>query len=211
VTVQIVPPGQALPGDADLVLLPGTKTTIADLAQLRAEGWDIDLMAHHRRGGRILGICGGYQMLGREVIDADGLEGPPGAVPGLGFLDVTTRMQPAKRVRVSAARHDASGLPVSGYEIHLGETTGPDCARSWLTLDGRPEGAASVDGLVQGCYLHGLFGGDGFRNWYLQSLGAAASDFAHGPSVETALDALAAHLERYMDIDAVLALAAEPG
>src|SRR5204862_2274684 len=85
-----VPPGQPLPGDADLIILPGTKATIADLGFLRAQGWDIDLAAHVRRGGRVLGICGGYQMLGRSIADTEGIEGAPETVAGLGYLPVTT-------------------------------------------------------------------------------------------------------------------------
>ncbi|KAF0676776.1 cobyric acid synthase [Profundibacterium mesophilum] len=207
VTVEIVPPGRPLPGTADLVLLPGSKSTIADLAAFRAQGWDIDLAAHHRRGGRVLGICGGYQMLGRQIIDADGIEGPPGMVEGLGLLDVVTRMAPEKRIGLAAARHVPSGLPLDGYEIHLGRTDGPDTDRAWLSLDGRPDGAVSRDGLIAGCYLHGLFAADGFRSAYLAELGAPAHDYAHDAAVEDTLDALADHLERWMDLDALLGLA----
>jgi adenosylcobyric acid synthase len=115
VTVDIVRPGQPLPGDAHLVLLSGSKSTIADLAELRANGWDIDLAAHVRRDGRVLGICGGYQMLGRRISDPDGIEGAPGTVEGLGMLDVETVMRPQKRLVLTDAHHIASGAPVSGY------------------------------------------------------------------------------------------------
>ena len=135
----MVPPGQPLPGDADLVILPGTKATRADLAFLRAQGWDIDLPAHVRRGGRVLGLCGGFQMLGRRIADPLGIEGPPGDDPGLGLLDVETVMDPAKRVEPVRARHLATGEPVEGYEIHLGRTTGPDCARPVLDIAGAPD------------------------------------------------------------------------
>ncbi len=211
VTVELIAPGRPLPGDAALVLLPGSKCTIADLAAFREAGWDIDLAAHIRRGGNVMGICGGYQMLGRQIVDADGVEGPPGAVEGLGHLDVVTHMRPEKRVTVSEALHAQSGVRVAGYEIHMGETEGPDGARAWLRLDGRPEGAASPDGRVMGCYLHGLFGGDAFRGWYLNRLGADPSALGFEDGVEATLDALAAHLERHMDLDALLALAMPVG
>jgi len=209
VTVEIIEPGRALPGDADLVLIPGSKATIADLAHLRAQGWDIDIAAHHRRGGHVMGICGGYQMLGREIIDDLGLEGPPARVPGLGLLDVTTHMEPAKRLALTQARDRDSGAAVKGYEIHLGVTEGPDCARAWLDVDGRPEGAGSRDGRVRGCYLHGLFSADTFRTAFLARLGAAPSDVIYEDTVEQTLNALADHLERHMDIDLLLSLSGE--
>lgn len=209
VTLDIIPPGRPLPGDADLVLLPGSKSTIADLAQFRHEGWDIDLAAHLRRGGHVLGLCGGYQMLGQTVSDPDGIEGRAVTVPGLGLLDVTTVMRPEKRLALNAARHLASDLMLNGYEIHIGETTGPDCARAPFEVEGRPDGAMSADGRVAGCYLHGLFSADGFRAWYLERLGGS-SDLSYEASVEAALDELALHLETYLDLDRVLDLAAEP-
>jgi len=207
VTVEIVEPGRPLPGDADLVLIPGSKSTVADLAAFRAQGWDIDLAAHVRRGGHVMGLCGGYQMLGREIADPDGLEGPPGRVAGLGHLDVVTVMRPQKRLALTRATERQTGEPVEGYEIHLGQTTGPDCAHAWLDIDGRAEGAASADGRVRGCYLHGLFAADGFRARYLAGLGAR-SDLAFADSVEAALDALARHVEAHLDLDLLLRLAA---
>jgi adenosylcobyric acid synthase len=211
VTVEIVSPGRALPGDAALILLPGSKSTIADLAALRAEGWDIDIAAHHRRGGRVMGLCGGYQMLGRTIADPDGIEGPPAIVAGLGLLDVSTVMAPQKRLALSQGLHPASGATISGYEIHLGTTTGPDCARPWLTLGDRPEGAMSADGQVRGTYLHGLFTADTFRRAFLADLGAPVSDLAYGAGVQATLDGLAEHLEQTLDIPGLLALAAPVG
>ncbi|MCL7408252.1 cobyric acid synthase [Marivivens donghaensis] len=207
VTVEIVEAGRPLPADADLILIPGSKSTIADLAHFRAQGWDIDLQAHIRRGGRVLGICGGYQMLGREIRDDDGIEGVPSRVAGLGHLDVVTEMKPHKRLTLSNARHIESGEPVTGYEIHIGETDGPDRDRAWLTLDGRGEGAQSKNGLVQGCYIHGLFAADGFRAEYLRSFGIR-SEAHYDQSVEDALDALAQHMETHLDVDMVAELAA---
>jgi adenosylcobyric acid synthase len=207
VSVEIIEPGRPLPGDATLVLIPGSKNTVADLADFRAQGWDIDLAAHVRRGGHVLGICGGYQMLGQEIADPDGVEGVPGHAPGLGLLDVTTRLEPAKTLALTSARYLPSGDAVEGYEIHLGQTEGPDRARAWLGLAGRTDGAASADGRVMGTYLHGLFASDTFRRAYLMRLGAPASELGYDDGVEATLDALADHLEAHLDLDAVLALA----
>jgi adenosylcobyric acid synthase len=207
VAVVMVRPGQAIPGDAAMVILPGSKSTRGDLAFLRRQGWDIDLKAHHRRGGRILGICGGYQMLGQEVSDPEGIEGPPGSDVGLGFLDVITEMRADKTLTRSEAVHLASGLTVRGYEIHIGVTQGPDSARPFALLSGRGEGAISADGLVEGSYLHGLFAADDFRAAYLGGLGVARSGIGYEAGVDAALDALAAHLEAHLDVPGLLGLA----
>ncbi|MEZ5797563.1 MAG: cobyric acid synthase [Paracoccaceae bacterium] len=207
VNLVMVRPGEAIPGDARLVILPGSKSTRGDLAFLRAQGWDIDLAAHVRRGGHVLGICGGYQMLGRKVSDPGGIEGPAGDTEGLGLLDVETAMTPDKRLARVSATHAASGLTVEGYEIHIGRSHGPDCARPFAHVAGRPEGAQSADGRVAGSYLHGLFSSDGFRAAYLRNLGIAASGQSHGAIVEATLDALADHLERHLDVPGLLALA----
>ncbi len=210
VSVFIVQPGHPLPGDADLVLIPGSKSTIADLADFRANGWDIDLKAHIRRGGHVLGLCGGYQMLGRHIADPDAIEGPQTSVEGLGHLDISTVMKPHKRVALKRATYAATGDTIAGYEIHLGETSGPDCDRAWLTVDGRNAGAANRDGRIRGCYLHGLFAADAFRATFLTELGAS-SQLQYSADVEATLDALAAHLEKHMDLDAVLRLSQTPG
>lgn len=199
--------GEPIPGDADLVILPGSKSTRGDLAFLRAQGWDIDLAAHHRRGGRILGICGGYQMLGQTVSDPDGIEGPAGTDPGLGLLDVTTTMTGDKRLTRTTAIHAATGLPLSGYEIHIGRTTGPDTTRPFATLDGQPEGATSPDGLTQGSYLHGMFADDTFRAAWLGAMNVTASTSTYDATVEKTLDALADHLETHLDVTGLLNLA----
>lgn len=207
VRLVMVHPGQPIPADARLVILPGSKSTRGDLDFLRAQGWDIDLAAHVRRGGRVLGICGGYQMLGRSVADPEGIEGPAGKTPGLGLLDVTTKMRRDKRVTPTRAVHLATGLPVEGYEIHVGTTEGPDCTRPFALVDGRPEGAVSAGGRIAGSYLHGMFGSDDFRAAYVAGLGAQAGGFSHAALVDETLDALAAHVERHLDVKAMLALA----
>jgi adenosylcobyric acid synthase len=207
VRLSMVRTGEAIPGDADLVILPGSKSTRGDLAFLRAQGWDIDLVAHHRRGGRILGICGGYQMLGRVIRDPGGIEGAAGQVDGLGLLDVDTDMVEDKTLTRVQARHVGTGNSFSGYEIHIGRTTGADCARPFSHVDGRADGARSVDGLVDGSYLHGMFADDGFRAAYLAGFGVECSALAYGSAVEQALDDLAAHLEAHLDLDGLFALA----
>ncbi|MBI1219219.1 MAG: cobyric acid synthase [Rhodobacteraceae bacterium] len=211
VTVQIVPPGRPLPGDAALVLIPGTKATLADLAFFRAQGWDIDLAAHRRRGGHVLGLCGGYQMLGRTVADPDGIEGAPGTAPGLGLLDVDTVMTVEKRLAERQGHVAATGAALRGYEIHIGRTTGPDRDRGWIVLEDGPEGAASADGRVRGSYLHGIFAADGFRRDELRRIGASAEGPDYEAEVERTLDALADHLTQHLDLTALLALAAPVG
>ncbi|MCT8159536.1 cobyric acid synthase [Pseudoruegeria sp. SHC-113] len=207
VEVVIVQEGAPLPGDADLILIPGSKSTIADLAHFRAQGWDIDLAAHLRRGGHVLGICGGYQMLGRWIHDPDGIEGPAGSVEGLGHLDVETTMKPAKTLALTAAIDISSGATVSGYEIHIGETTGPDCANGWLQVNGALHGAQSPNQRVRGCYLHGLFASDAFRHTSLARLGGTPGVSDYEASVDETLDRLADHLEACLDLDALLAMA----
>jgi adenosylcobyric acid synthase len=209
VSLEMVPAGRSLPGDADLVILPGSKSTIADLAALRAEGWDIDIAAHLRRGGHLLGLCGGYQMLGRSLADPDGVEGAPATVSGLALLDVATEMGGDKTLSEAHGHHPASGAAVRGYEMHIGRTAGADRDRPFLVLDGsRPEGAVSVDGRVAGSYLHGLFGNDAFRHAYLSSIREReASGLAYEHEIDAALDGLADHLAAHMDLDRVLEIA----
>jgi adenosylcobyric acid synthase len=203
----MVPPGQPIPAEAELIILPGSKATIADLAFLRAQGWDIDIAAHLRRGGRVLGICGGYQMLGRTLRDLEGIEGPAGEVAGLGLLDVSTILSGEKILTAAEGICLANGAPFQGYEMHIGRTAGADCARPLLRFsDGRPDGAISADGRVMGAYVHGLFAGDAQRAEWLANLGAR-SDLAYDAQVERTLDELAAHLAAHIDLDALLKLA----
>ena len=207
VTLELVHPGQPLPGDADLVLLPGSKSTVGDLAFLRAQGWDIDLKAHHRRGGHILGICGGYQMLGRTISDPHGIEGEAGTFEGLGFLDVDTELTPEKSLVEASGVHLATGAGVSGYEIHIGRTTGPDCSRPMVELShDRADGAISADRLVQGTYLHGIFTDDAFRAAFIGSLGGM-SELSYSASIDAILNDLAEHLEAALNTDLLLEIA----
>lgn len=209
VSLTMVAPGIPIPGDADLVILPGSKATIADLDFLRHQGWDIDLAAHVRRGGRVLGLCGGYQMLGRTIGDPQGFEGKTGTVDGLGLLDVDTVLSAEKTVRAVDATHEASGTTLSAYEIHMGRTTGADTRRGPFRLDGAAEGASSSDGHIAGTYLHGLFSSDEFRTAYLRTLNPTldVGAFRYEDEVERVLDALADHLERHLDTDHIIRIA----
>jgi adenosylcobyric acid synthase len=202
-----VRPGTALPGNADMILLPGSKATIAGLEALRATGFDIDIAAHQRRGGTILGLCGGYQMLGRTVADPAGIEGPPGTVAGLGLLDVETVLSDEKRLE-PVHGSTADGASFAGYEMHMGVTEGPDRQRPFARLaDGSAEGAVSADGRVIGTYVHGLFADDGQRAAWLARFAAGATHIAYDAAVERTLDGLAAHLEAHLDLDLLLTLA----
>ena len=207
VSVRFLEPGQPVPGDTDLVIIPGSKSTMADLAAVRATGWDIDLQAHVRRGGRVLGLCGGYQMLGHTIHDPEGLEGAAGSVKGLSLLDVETTLLPEKILTRITATHVASGQKIDGYEIHLGASQGTDCSRPFARIGSADDGATSSDGLVSGTYIHGCFASDGFRSAYLKSLGAASSDLVFESLIEKTLDELSAHLEQHLDLDLMLELA----
>lgn len=203
--------GQAIPRDADLVILPGTKSTISDLGFCREQGWHHDIIAHARAGGKVFGICGGMQMLGRTVRDPNGVDGPAGGEAGLGLLDIDTTMADTKIVRPASGRCALTDVPVRGYEIHNGRVTGPGLARPVLRLAHGPDGARSPGGRISGVHVHGLFIDDRYRRSWLSRLGARGRrdlEFEH--SVETALDEVAAALERSLDTDTLLATALEP-
>jgi len=207
VEVVFVPPGKPLPEDAGLVVIPGSKSTIGDLLKFRENGWDRDLAAHRKRGGHVVGICGGFQMLGRMVRDPDGIEGSVTEAEGLGLLDIETVMEPEKTVRNVSARSVQFDLPLDGYEIHLGRTTGPDTLRPSAVINGVDDGAISADGKVIGTYMHGLFGADAFRGKFLESLGIRGGGIDYRAEVERALDEVAAELETHLDCNAIFGLA----
>ena len=194
-----------IPADADLVILAGSKSTIADLAFIRAQGWDIDLMAHHRRGGRILGICGGYQMLGKVLSDPHGVEGPAQEVQGLGLLNISTVFTKDKTVTPWCGAID--GHTINGYEIHLGISMGEDCKRPMLSGINGHEGAMSSDGLVCGSYIHGLFTNDSFRQQFLSVWGQSASSYAYNAHMQHVLDGWADVLENALAVDRLIAIA----
>jgi adenosylcobyric acid synthase len=203
VSVVMVQPGETIPVEADLIILAGSKATIADLAALRAQGWDIDLKAHWRRRRPILGLCGGYQMLGRRIADPDGIEGPVGSTDGLGLIKIDTVLAPTKHL--ARIETGFGGVALSGYEMHMGETTGADRARPFLD---NGDGAISADGLIAGCYLHGIFASDAFRTAYLSRLRSGfASSVAYDRSVELVLNRLADHLRGAIDLDRLLRIA----
>jgi adenosylcobyric acid synthase len=209
VDLVFVRPHEAIPGDAALVILPGSKSTIADLAVLREAGWDIDLQGHVRRGGRVLGICGGYQMLGRSIADPAGIEGPATTVPGLGWLDIDTVLA-GDKVLVETAGQSCDGqVPFRGYEMHVGRTVGT--APPLLTLaSDQADGAVDRTGRISGCYIHGLLSDDRMRRHWLARVGVASSDLRYESEVDATLDRLADHLEAHVDCDGLLALARAP-
>lgn len=199
-------PGEA-PPPADLIVLPGSKAVRADLEWLRAGGWDTAIERHLRYGGKVIGLCGGYQMLGRVIRDPAGFEGPPGACDGLGLLDVETTLSDEKRLEPVHGT-SADGAPFSGYEMHMGVTEGPDRARPFAQFaDGSAEGAVSADGQVVGTYVHGLFADDRQRAAWLARFAAGGTSVAYETQVEDTLDRLAEHIARYVDLDRLLTLA----
>ncbi len=206
ISLTMVRAGQAVPGDIDLIIIPGSKSTRGDLSFLRQQGWDVDIAAHVRRGGHVLGICGGYQMLGRVVRDPEGIEGAAGETAGFGLLDVETVMSQDKSLTRTRAIHAATGTAMECYEIHIGRTDGPDRARPFARVEGQPEGATSADGRIMGSYLHGMFSGDAFRAAFLAGFGASSA-LSYGAGVEAVLDRLADHMEAHLDVDGLLALA----
>jgi adenosylcobyric acid synthase len=210
VDLAMIRPGMPLPGEAALVILPGSKAVIADLEFLRREGWDVDILAHRRQGGRILGLCGGYQMLGRTVADPDGIEGRNGTAFGLGLLDIDTVLAGDKRLALTKGIDVETKTSVEGYEMHLGVTTGPGLSRPMLRLDGGADGAVAADGRVAGCYLHGLFASDPFRRAFLGGFGAAPGEFCYAQQIEATLDALGDHLEANLDLSGLFAAARPP-
>jgi adenosylcobyric acid synthase len=204
----LLAPGTPLPAPCDLVILPGSKATISDLAALRAEGWEIDILAHHRRGGRVLGLCGGYQMLGQTLADPDGIEGPPDEIRGLGLLDTRTVLAPEKCLSRVSGTLAQTGAVFAGYEMHCGRTEGPATARPFARFaDGRLDGAYSADGRVAGTYVHGLFAAEPARAALLAWVGGTSAGVGYEAEVEAALDALAAHLEAHIDLDRLLSMA----
>ncbi len=205
VSVVVVEPGQPLPQSADLILIPGSKATRADLAAMRKYRWDIDILAHHHAGKPVFGLCGGYQMLGKTIADPDGVEGDPGTSEGLGLLDVDTVLEPTKQLREVSGTLRGRNTPVSGYHMHMGVTTGPDTARPFADIEGHLEGATAP--LVTGTYLHGIFASDEFRHALLKNMADPGLNYEAG--VDATLDALAAHLGQHLDLDQLLSFAAD--
>jgi adenosylcobyric acid synthase len=209
----MVEPGDIIPIDADLILIPGTKSTIGDLAFLRKQGWDIDIASHVRRGGRVMGLCGGYQLMGKKISDPEGIEGAPATIEGLGLLNIETVLTSKKSLECVVGMDTFFDKVINGYEIHIGRTSGPDCLRPILNISSgggciRTDGASSSDGRITGSYVHGIFSSDDFRRAFLCNLGMIQSNTVNfNYEIDVTLDRLAAHLGKYIDIKCLFELA----
>ena len=209
VDLRLVEPGEPIPGDAKIVIIPGTKSTIGDLKFFRKQGWDIDLTAHIRRGGKVLGLCGGFQMLGTQISDPKGIEGRSETVGGLGHLNIETEIDSDKTLTQCTGVHVETGTKVAGYEIHMGQSSGIDCERPFIKISDKGDGAISQDGKVFGTYIHGIFASDEFRAAFLKNIGVQ-SDLVYKILIDETLDELAAHMTNNLDLDAILKLATAP-
>ncbi|MEM6909022.1 MAG: cobyric acid synthase [Pseudomonadota bacterium] len=209
VEVRFIPPGTPIPREADAIILSGTKSTLTDLAMLRDQGWDHDILASVRTGTHLVGICGGFQMLGTRIDDPNGVDGTAGSAEGLALLDMTTMMTGEKAVRPMKAVSVQERILISGYKIHTGRSEGPALAQPFCTLDdGSPDGAVAKGGQIIGTYLHGVFASDAFRARWLDGMrGGRTSALNYEEDVEAALEELADGLEDALDIDAILAMA----
>ncbi len=203
VKLQLIKPGTPLPFDADLIILAGSKATISDLQFLYEQGWDTDIKAYVRRSGFVLGLCGGYQMLGTTIKDPLKLESTCEEMKGLGLLNIETTLEPNKTLTQTTAVF--KGQPLTAYEMHMGKTKGTDCNSPLFTTPNGPEGAQSDTGTIMGTYLHGLFQEDNFRTTFLQTLNPAhQSTINHKALVEHTLDDLGEHLATHLKIEKLL-------
>ena len=209
VKVEFIKPGDTLPFGADIILLPGSKTTIADLIALKKNGWHLDILTHIRHGGMVVGICAGYQMLGREIFDPNLIEGMDKHISGLGLLDIETTIIGEKKLIPQQAIDITTNMAVSGYEMHMGKTTGNGLKKPMLRLnDKKFDGAISEDGNIMGCYLHGIFANDDFRNAFLdQYRSQRKNNIGYDDMIEKTLNQLADHMEEYINLDQLLVLA----
>jgi len=199
--------GDAWPDGGDLVILTGNKSTLIAMSELEKNGWAEAIRCHGQRGGAIIGICGGFQMLGRVIRDPDGIEGAGGQVTGLGLLEIETVMRPDKVVRNVLAHDRRFGAEVQAYEIHLGVSHGADCAHAPFVVEGHPCGAATADGRIWGTYLHGLFANGHWRKKYFEHLGVCSQGRDQGVMIDYALDNIANLLEETLETDRLFALA----
>lgn len=208
VSVRMIKAGHPIPQGMDLIILPGSKATLADMEFVRAQGWDIDIHSHVRQGGTVVGICGGYQMLGTELSDPSGIEGDARTINGLGLLDFTTRLGPVKKLEEEAGVEHLTGAQISGYHMHVGHCTGPALNRPMLRLSSGDDGAISSDNRLMGCYLHGLFSGDKFRSNFLNRFKFRKEKIDKFEMViENTLDNLSAHMEEHLNLDHMLEVA----
>lgn len=208
VELVFVKKGEVLPIDAMLIILPGSKSTISDLQEFRVNGWDKQLQSHVSKGGHVIGICGGYQMLGKSIRDPHYIEGDVTFIEGLGLLDVETVLESEKITRNASPISVEYDVALEGYEIHSGRTHGPDCANAMVVSATGRDGAINQN--VSGCYLHGLFNSDAYRTKLLEKFNISANVESYKQSVEDALDELASHMEKHLDVDGLLKLAKQP-
>ncbi|MEP3247387.1 MAG: cobyric acid synthase [Sneathiella sp.] len=205
VAVHMIKPGHPLPSGMDLIILPGSKATLADMNFLVQQGWDIDIKSHIRQGGSVFGICGGFQILGTDLFDPEGFEGPERAVKGLGLLDFKTTLTGSKKLLEESGREYLTNATLTGYHMHLGRCEGPAMNSPFATLSSGPDGVLSANRKIMGTYLHGVFASDNFRNNLINRFNNSIEvleDFE--TSVENTLDALAAHLENHLDLNSML-------
>ncbi|WP_373085243.1 cobyric acid synthase [Sneathiella sp.] len=208
VAVHMVRAGETIPHSMDVILLPGSKTTLADMEFVRAQGWDIDIHAHVRQGGTVFGLCAGYQMLGRRLRDPGGIEGPIREIDGLGLLDFDTELGPDKKLVEEHGTDHLTGAAISGYHMHVGRCDGAALNRPMFTLTSGPDGAISANSRIMGGYLHGIFSSDEFRYNFLNRFKIRKEKLDNFEIVvEGTLDKLAEHMEQYLNIDALLEVA----
>jgi adenosylcobyric acid synthase len=208
VDVSYVENGRSIPA-CDLIVLPGSKNTISDLQWLVNNNWSGSIARHLRYGGKLLGICGGYQMIGKMIHDPAGIEGDPGSRPGLSLMDFETTLEPVKQLSRVTGTLFASDIPVQGYEIHMGITTGSDLYRPAVKLDGRNDGVVSADNQIMGTYLHGIFDNDAARSAILEWAGLKNGiEFNYDKFRDSEIDRVAAMLESEFNIEQLLEIAA---
>ncbi len=206
VKLRFIGPGEAIPS-ADLIILPGSKSVCADLAWLRKEGWVDAIYKHLRYGGKLIGICGGFQMLGKKIHDPLGLEGTPGSADGIGLFDMETRLSSRKQLRNVSGKLTFSDTQVSGYEIHAGVTSGPALARPALDLNHGVDGSISLDQLVLGTYVHGLFEGNAACDSVLAWAGLSeVHEFDYHGLRQSSIERLASAVDQYLDTDKLMKL-----
>ena len=206
ITVQMLKPGEKIPNDADFVIIPGSKSTIDDIIFIKENNWDLDLKKHLKKGKPILGICAGFQILGKEVNDPNNIESKQKKIKGLGFLNVSTYMQREKKTIKVSACHLESGFIFDGFEIHLGETIGPDCKKPFSKIEGRYEGAISKDGLVMGSYVHGMFKNNQFRSFFLKKNFGIESNYNYDKNLDLALDEFSNLISKNIQVQKLLNL-----
>ena len=201
VEVALINPGTPLPLDADLILLPGSKSTISDLEFLIGQGWHIDIAAHIRKGGHVLGLCGGYQMLGKSIKDPERIESDKAEIKGLGQLDIETTLREQKTLENIRAKPVGTDLDLQAYEMHIGISKGPACQQALFEIDNRCEGASSKNGKVMGTYLHGLFDNDSYRHYFLAQISSGhMSSINYEEHIDKTLDQLGVHLAESLDL-----------